>query len=39
MKYYLNKKDLFLPLGGIGKKPMTMKDEEFEVFDRNTLGM
>jgi hypothetical protein len=28
IKYYLYEKDLFLPLGRIAKKPMTMKDEE-----------
>jgi hypothetical protein len=28
MEDYLYQKDLFLPLGGIEKKPMTMKDEE-----------
>jgi hypothetical protein len=25
-------------LGGIAKKPMTMKDEEWEVLDRKALG-
>jgi hypothetical protein len=38
MESYLYKKDLFLPLGGIAKKPMTMKDEEWEVLDRKALG-
>jgi hypothetical protein len=28
MGYYLYHKDLFLPLGGIEKKPMALKDEE-----------
>jgi hypothetical protein len=32
------KKDLFLPLGGIEKKSVTMKDGEWEVLDRKTLG-
>jgi hypothetical protein len=32
-------KDLFLPLGGIAKKSMAMKDEEWEVLDRKALGM
>jgi hypothetical protein len=39
MEYYLYQKDLFLPLGGITKKPMAMKDEEWEVLDRKALGM
>jgi hypothetical protein len=38
MEYYLYQKDLFLPLGGIEKKSMTMKDEEWEVLDRKALG-
>jgi hypothetical protein len=38
MEDYLYQKDLFLPLGGIEKKPMTMKDEEWEVLDRKALG-
>jgi hypothetical protein len=39
MEDYLYQKDLFLPLGGIEKKPTTMKDEEWEVLDRKALGM
>jgi hypothetical protein len=39
IKHYLYYKDLFLPLGGIEKKPTTMKDEECEVLDRKALGM
>jgi hypothetical protein len=35
----LYQKNLFLPLGGITKKSTTMKDEEWEVLDRNALGM
>jgi hypothetical protein len=35
---YLYQKVLFLPLGGIAKKSTTMKDEEWEVLDRNALG-
>jgi hypothetical protein len=35
---YLYQKDIFLPLGGITKKLTTMKDEEWEVLDRKTLG-
>jgi hypothetical protein len=33
MEDYLYQKDLFLPLGGIEKKSMAMKDEEWEVLD------
>jgi hypothetical protein len=36
-EYYLYQKDLFLPLGGIAKKSMTMKDEKWEVLDRKAL--
>ena len=39
MEDYLYQKDLFLPLGGIAKKPTTMKDEEWEVLDKKALGM
>jgi hypothetical protein len=39
MEDYLYQKDLFLPLGGIEKNPMTMNDEEWEVLDRKELGM
>jgi hypothetical protein len=38
MEYYLYQKDLFLPLGGIAKNMMAMKDEEWEVLDRKALG-
>jgi hypothetical protein len=38
MEDYLYQKDLFLPLGGIEKKPMAMKDEEWEILDRKALG-
>jgi hypothetical protein len=38
MEDYLYEKDLFLPLGGITKKSMTMKYEEWEVLDRKALG-
>jgi hypothetical protein len=38
MKDYLYQKDLFLPLGGVAKKTMAMKDEEWEIVDRNSLG-
>jgi hypothetical protein len=39
MEYYLYQKDLFLPLGGVAKKPMAMKDKEWEIIDRKALGM
>jgi hypothetical protein len=39
MEDYLYQKDLFLPLGGVAKKPATMKDEERDILDRKTLGM
>jgi hypothetical protein len=38
MEDYLYQKDLFLPLGGIAKKSMAMKDEKWEVLDRKALG-
>jgi hypothetical protein len=38
MEDYLYHKDLYLPLGGITKNLTTMKDEEWEVIDKNTLG-
>jgi hypothetical protein len=38
MEYYLYQKDIFLPLGGIERKPTTMKDEEWEVLDKKALG-
>jgi hypothetical protein len=39
MEDYLYQKYLFLPLGGIAKKFMTMKDDEWEVLDRKALGV
>jgi hypothetical protein len=39
MEDYLYHKDLFLPLSGVAKKPVAMKDEEWEILDRNPLGM
>jgi hypothetical protein len=39
MEDYLYQKDLFLPLSGVAKKPMAMKDEEWEILDRKALGM
>ena len=39
MEDYLYQKHLFLPLGGIEKKSIAMKDEEWEVLDRKELGM
>jgi hypothetical protein len=38
MEDYLYQKDLFLPLGGVAKKSMAMKDEEWEILDRKALG-
>jgi hypothetical protein len=38
MEDYLYQKDLFLPLGGITKKPTATKDEEWEILDRKALG-
>jgi hypothetical protein len=38
MEDYLYQKDLFLPLSGVAKKPATMKDEEWEILDREALG-
>jgi hypothetical protein len=38
MEDYLYQKDLFLPLGGVEKKLMAMKDEEWEILDRKALG-
>jgi hypothetical protein len=38
MEDYLYQKDLFLPLGGVEKKSMAMKDEEWEILDRKALG-
>jgi hypothetical protein len=39
MEYYLYQKDLFLPLGGIEKKLITMKDKEWEILDRKAIGI
>jgi hypothetical protein len=38
MEDYLYQKDIFLPLSGVEKKPMAMKDEEWEILDRKALG-
>jgi hypothetical protein len=38
MEEYLYHKDLFLPLGGVAKKPTTMKDEEWDILDRKDIG-
>ena len=37
MEDYLYQKDLFLPLDGIKKNSMDMKDEEWEVLDKKAL--
>jgi hypothetical protein len=39
MEDYLYQKDIFLPFGGVEKKSMSMKDEEWEILDRKALGM
>jgi hypothetical protein len=39
MEDYLYQKDIFLPLGGITKKPTAMNEEEWEVLERKALGM
>jgi hypothetical protein len=39
MEDYLYQKDLFLPLGGISKKPTAMKDNEWDILDRKALGI
>ena len=38
MEDYLYQKDVYLSLGKKEKKPTTMKDEEWEVLDKNELG-
>jgi hypothetical protein len=38
MEYYLYQKDPFLPLGGIVKNPVRMKDEKWEALDGEALG-
>jgi hypothetical protein len=38
MEDYLYQKDLFLPLGGVEKNPIAMKDEEWDILDRKALG-
>jgi hypothetical protein len=38
MEDYLYQKDIFLPLGGIAKKSMAMKDKEWDFIDRKALG-
>jgi hypothetical protein len=38
MEDYLYQKDLFLPLSGVAKKLVAMKDKEWEILDRNALG-
>jgi hypothetical protein len=39
MEYYLCQKDLFLPLGRIKNKSMTMKGEEWEFLNIKAPGM
>ena len=38
MEDYLYQKYLYLLLGGKTKKPLTIKDEEWEVLDKKALG-
>jgi hypothetical protein len=38
MEDYLYKKDLFLPMSGVAKKLVAMKDEKWEILDRKALG-
>ena len=38
MEEYLYQKDMYLSLGGKAKQSVTMKDEEWEVFERKALG-
>ena len=38
MEDYLYHKYLFLPLSAVAKKPVAMKDEEWEILDRKALG-
>ena len=38
MEDYLYQKDLYLPLGGKTKQPMTMKDKGWEDIDKKALG-
>ena len=35
---YLYQKDLYLPLGGLEKKPTNMTEDAWEVLDRKALG-
>ena len=37
MEYYLYQKDLYLPLSGKTKKPMAMKDAEWEILDKKAF--
>jgi hypothetical protein len=39
MEDYLYHNDLFLPLSGVAKKSAAMKDEEWEILDKKSLGM
>jgi hypothetical protein len=38
MEYYLYQNDIFLPLGGKTKQSPSMKDGEWEVLHKKTLG-
>ena len=38
MEDYLYQKDLYLPLAGKDTNPVAMKDEEWNLLDRKSLG-
>eukprot|EP00253_Pinus_taeda_P003136 PITA_03136 len=38
MEYYLYQRDLYLPLSGKTKKPMSMTDTEWDIIDRKAIG-
>ena len=38
MEDYLYQKDLYLPLSGKTKKPMSMTDIKWDILDRKALG-
>ncbi len=39
MEYYLYQKDLYLPFSGKTKKTMSMTDTEWDILDREALGI
>ena len=38
MEYYLYQKDVYLPLSGKAKKPVSMTDTKWDILDRKALG-